>query len=323
MIGAAGGQRDGSLALLPLSVGDGLTEAGLRPAARLRARHRLPVVIQGIGWRPGMDAQWERDQAFLDASTRDGAAIYGLYRNHPMVRPFNFRAALRCSRASSTGGTSRDVRADGSPIRDDHRPMAGAPRRLAGPPDHRSGPGRDDAAAADGHRLRRRVASDATRVGKVDRPARAGAGTHPPDVICDLLDADELGTGFEWRSETAEWRRGTADTLRHPNILIGTGDGGAHADRDDGSEWSTYFLSSWVRDQELFTLEEGVRRITSVPAQICGLDDRGMIAPGFGADIVLLDLERSRARGQSRSSTTCLRMENAGGPRSRESRWCW
>ena len=114
---------------------------------------------------------------------------------------------------------------------------------------------------------------------------------HAAEVICDLLAADALATGFAWRSETEAWRRGTAETLRHPNILVGTGDGGAHADRDDGSEWSTYFLSKWVRDAELFTLEEGVRRITSVPARVCGLDDRGTIAPGFGADLVLLDLE--------------------------------
>ena len=113
---------------------------------------------------------------------------------------------------------------------------------------------------------------------------------HAAEVICDLLTADSLRTGFAWRSETEAWRRGTADTLRHPNIIVGTGDGGAHADRDDGSEWSTYFLSRWVRDAELFTLEEGVRRITSVPARVCGLDDRGVIAPGFGADLMLVDL---------------------------------
>jgi N-acyl-D-aspartate/D-glutamate deacylase len=108
------------------------------------------------------------------------------------------------------------------------------------------------------------------------------------------LSADDLETKLAWRSETEAWRAGAESTLRHPNILIGTGDGGAHSDRDDGSEWSTYFLSRWVRDRELFSIEEGVRRVTSVPAQICGLTDRGMLAPGFGADLILMDLDRLR-----------------------------
>ena len=60
---------------------------------------------------------------------------------------------------------------------------------------------------------------------------------------------------------------------------------------DDGSEWSTYFLATWLLKREALPLEEGVRRITSVPAQICGLADRGVIAPGYAADLVLFDPE--------------------------------
>ena len=289
LIWAAGASPTGSVAVLPRSVGEGLTPEDARLLERYAAAARLPVVIQGIGWRPGLDAQWEADQAFLDDASRAGHAIYSIYRNHPMVRPFDWlrgtslfkgvyhwrdfpqmSAAEVLERVSAPEWRPRLVEALDHPITD---PALGATT----PP-----PPMDTVF--------------------VERTSRAGAegasiadlahahNQHAAEVICDLLAADSLSTGFAWRTETDAWRRGTAETLRHPNILVGTGDGGAHADRDDGSEWSTYFLSSWVRDEELFTLEEGVRRITSVPARVCGLDDRGVIAPGFGADFVLLDL---------------------------------
>ena len=42
-----------------------------------------------------------------------------------------------------------------------------------------------------------------------------------------------------------------------PRMLIGTSDGGAHLARDDGADWSSYFLRSWVLDRRVWTLEEG------------------------------------------------------------------
>src|SRR5881296_2089248 len=49
-------------------------------------------------------------------------------------------------------------------------------------------------------------------------------------------------------------------------MIVGTGDGGAHADRDDGAEWSTYYIRSWLLGRKILPLEEGVRRITRLPA---------------------------------------------------------
>src|SRR5262249_9616214 len=68
--------------------------------------------------------------------------------------------------------------------------------------------------------------------------------------------------------------------------------GGAHADRDDGAEWSTYFLRAWCLDREAYTLEDAVRRITQLPAAICGIERRGLIARGYHADLMLFDPKR-------------------------------
>lgn len=290
LICAAGANPHGSIAVLPRSVGEGLTEDDAQLLTGYTTASRLPTIIQGIGWRAGLDAQWDRDRAFLDASSRAGSAIYSIYRNHPMVRPFDWvrgtsllkgvehwrdfpalSARELSERVASPEWRARLVEALDHPITD---PTLGATT----PP-----PPMDTVFVE--------TSSMAGATGRSVAELASERNQHSAEVLCDLLAADALATGFAWRSETEAWRRGTAETLRHPNILIGTGDGGAHADRDDGSEWSTYFLSKWVRDAELFTLEEGVRRITSVPARVCGLDDRGTIAPGFGADLVLLDLE--------------------------------
>ena len=53
-------------------------------------------------------------------------------------------------------------------------------------------------------------------------------------------------------------------------MIIGTSDGGAHLARDDGADWSSYFLRSWVLDRKVWTLEEGIRQITQVPAALVG-----------------------------------------------------
>jgi N-acyl-D-amino-acid deacylase len=293
LVDASGVTPRGSLAFLPESAGPGLSDAD---GARLRSyalAAGLPVVIQAIGWRPGMDEQWSSDQAFLEEANAQGASVFGLYRNHPMYRPFDFvrgtslvkglprwrdmqtiSAAERLALVRSEEGRASLRWGFDHPFTD---PNEGA---TTPPPPMVS--------------VFVEWSSQPATVGRSVADIAAARGVHPSDVLCDLLDADELATKFAWRSENEEWLEKAAETLRHPNILIGTGDGGAHADRDDGSEWSTYFLSRWVRDRGLFSLEEGVRRITSVPAQVCGLSGRGMLAPGFAADVVLFDLDALR-----------------------------
>ena len=64
-------------------------------------------------------------------------------------------------------------------------------------------------------------------------------------------------------------------------------------------------LGRYVRDEHLLTLEEAVRRMTSLPARRVKLLDRGLLVPGLAADLVVFDLARVRdlATFESRSST--------------------
>ncbi len=80
--------------------------------------------------------------------------------------------------------------------------------------------------------------------------------------------------------------------LRHPHTVVGLGDGGAHCGSICDGSYPTYLLTHWGRDRtrgERLPLEFAVRRYTRAPAELIGLYDRGLIAPGMKADINLID----------------------------------
>ena len=80
-----------------------------------------------------------------------------------------------------------------------------------------------------------------------------------------------------------------AELLNDPNILIGLGDGGAHVDMLCDCGYPTYLLGTWVRERGVLSLEEAVRRLTSDPADLFGIRDRGRLRPGLAADLVVFD----------------------------------
>lgn len=82
-----------------------------------------------------------------------------------------------------------------------------------------------------------------------------------------------------------------ADLLESPSVLPGLGDAGAHVSQVMDADWTTFVLAHWVRDRKLYSIAEGVRRMTSAPARVLGLSDRGTLKPGMRADINIIDLE--------------------------------
>jgi N-acyl-D-aspartate/D-glutamate deacylase len=80
--------------------------------------------------------------------------------------------------------------------------------------------------------------------------------------------------------------------LRHPHTVVGLGDGGAHCGSICDGSYPTYLLAHWTRDRcrgERLPLEFAVHRYTRAAAQLIGLFDRGLIAPGMKADLNLID----------------------------------
>jgi len=79
------------------------------------------------------------------------------------------------------------------------------------------------------------------------------------------------------------------ELITDPRTLVGLSDGGAHVDMLCDAGYCTYLLGTWVREKQVMSLEYGIQRLTSEPANFFGLYDRGRLTPGMAADIVLFD----------------------------------
>lgn len=85
--------------------------------------------------------------------------------------------------------------------------------------------------------------------------------------------------------------------MRHPAAVLGLGDGGAHCGSICDGSFPTFMLSYWVRDRtrgERLSLSETVRMLSRDAARAVGLEDRGVIAPGYKADLNVIDLDQLR-----------------------------
>ena len=113
------------------------------------------------------------------------------------------------------------------------------------------------------------------------------------DTLIDIVIADDLRTvlwpgATDADPESWELRR---QAWQHPAVMLGGSDAGAHLDRMQGANYPTRFLADCLRGRKLTTLEDAVRMLTTVPAELFGLRDRGVIREGAHADMVLFDPE--------------------------------
>ena len=79
--------------------------------------------------------------------------------------------------------------------------------------------------------------------------------------------------------------------LDNEHTILGGSDAGAHLDRMCGATYTTRFLGDMLRGRKLVSLERAVQMLTTEPAELFGLKDRGRIAEGYHADLVLFDPE--------------------------------
>jgi N-acyl-D-aspartate/D-glutamate deacylase len=296
LVTEVGRARCGSISYLPYGSIGGLGEDDEELLIRLALASRLPVIIQGLGARSKVDAPtatWEHSRAYLDRCRERGAAVYSML----MARPFNrtFTIADGTSLYEGVPAFHRLFR--------EAKTVAERSAWLRDP-GHRDAirhavenPNRDPARGStlpppqfevlQVHRAAR--PENAAYVGRSLREIAASKGVAPMDAMVEIALSEDLGVEFVWRTETDEWREGTYAASIHPSMVIGTSDGGAHLGRDDGAEFSSYFLRYWVREWGKWELEEAIRQMTQQPAALLGLVDRGMLLPGYAADVMIFD----------------------------------
>lgn len=109
------------------------------------------------------------------------------------------------------------------------------------------------------------------------------------DALLDLALEEGLETVFE-DSITQGDEKAVAEIFRSPHVLLGQSDAGAHvASANPGFGFATFLLSYWVRERQIMTMEEAVRKLSFMPASIFGIHDRGLLRPGMAADVFVFD----------------------------------
>ncbi len=124
--------------------------------------------------------------------------------------------------------------------------------------------------------------------------ARA-AGEHPVETFLRITDETDGRALFHMRGFNVDLEA-LEQLITTEWAMPGLGDAGAHVSQMIDSGWSTFILSHWHRDTGVYSVQEAVRRMTSVPAGVLGLEDRGVLAAGKRADINVFDIDAVEER---------------------------
>jgi len=114
----------------------------------------------------------------------------------------------------------------------------------------------------------------------------------PIDAFLDLALAEDLETTFE-DAATQSDEQAVKEIFSSPHVLLGQSDAGAHvANANPGFGFATTMLSYWVRERQIMSLEEAIKKLTFLPASVFGIRDRGLLRQGMAADIFAFDPAR-------------------------------
>ncbi|MGH7872700.1 MAG: N-acyl-D-amino-acid deacylase family protein [Candidatus Binatia bacterium] len=132
-------------------------------------------------------------------------------------------------------------------------------------------------------------AENGTLEGKtIDELARLKAKS-PIDAFLDLALDEDLETTFEDAATQAD-EDAVREIFRNPHVLLGQSDAGAHvANASPGFGFATTMLAYWVRERQIMSLEDAIKKLTFLPASIFGIHDRGLLRAGLAADLFVFD----------------------------------
>lgn len=122
------------------------------------------------------------------------------------------------------------------------------------------------------------------------RSLAAAAGEHWVETFLRLSIESDGKALFTYRMFNQSMEA-LEDLLKSERIFAGLGDAGAHVSQIMDAGWASFVLSHWVRETGLYTMGQAIRRMTSAPARIIGLTDRGTLAPGMRADVNVFDAD--------------------------------
>ena len=132
-------------------------------------------------------------------------------------------------------------------------------------------------------------AANARLVGMTLEAIGAERGTNALEAMIDLSLEERLGAHFLAANMGHNDDDAVGELLRHPNVMIGASDGGAHILSFSTYGDTGYLFSKFVRDCSALSLELAIKKITSDTANIWGIKERGEIKVGYIADITIFE----------------------------------
>jgi N-acyl-D-aspartate/D-glutamate deacylase len=232
-------------------------------------------------------------RSYVEAAARQGAQLYNLLR----VIPFNPRFTLK----RTTYFANLDVWDVAMAMPLDERvayladPGKRAELRQAATQRQRRRPGvlgrliKWDAITVSKVALARNRALEGRSIADLAETS----GKHVADAMLDLAVEERLETEFLLQSRPPAVDVELADYVKTGHAIPSQTDAGAHLNTNFCTAGeSSYVLGEWVRERQLLTLEDAIRRYTFQPARIMGLNDRGLVREGMVADLVVFDLDR-------------------------------
>ena len=255
----------------------------------LASRTQRPIIWQSVHHRWAEPTLWQQQLDAVSRIFRDGYRAYGLTQTVPLVRHFNLQNAQLFDefpnwknimflpvearqQAFADAATREKLRADLATER-----MTNFHRRW------------------DIVQVEQVVKEENKRYeGKSVAEMAAMRNQDPVDALLDLSLEEGLLTTFQ-NANTGGDPQAMGEILRSPYVLVGTSDAGAHVLYGADFGYGTTLLGLWVRERGLMTLEEAVHKLTFHVASVYGLEGRGLIRPGYAADLTLFDPETVRA----------------------------
>jgi N-acyl-D-amino-acid deacylase len=116
----------------------------------------------------------------------------------------------------------------------------------------------------------------------------------PLDAFLDLSLEENLDTTFETTNRGFN-PEVMSTIMKSPYVIIGTSDAGAHVQFGADFGYCTTLLGMWVRDRQMISLEQAIHKLTFHVASVYGIEGRGLLRPGFAADVTIFDPQTVKA----------------------------
>jgi N-acyl-D-amino-acid deacylase len=256
---------------------------------QLARRSGRPVLWQSVMHRWAAPNFWREQLDGIAPTFRDGYRAFGLASTVPLLRRFKMKNAQVFDEFPSW----KNLMFLPEEVRKQAFADPAARQRL-----------RDEMVGMPKAAFHRRW--DLVKVAEVARPENAIyqgksvaevaalRGQEPIDAFLTLSVEEDLETVFA-NSNTGGDPEATAQILRSPYVLPGVSDAGAHVQFGVEFGYATTLLGYWVRERQIMPLEQAIHKLTFQVATIYGIEGRGLLRPGYAADLAIFDPKTVRA----------------------------